>query len=70
MMTKALIRRRDPGASQEAWIIHYDDIRVGSIGMRAGVPADKDQWGWSVAKNNGPDDNLHVGLPCCGSYVR
>jgi hypothetical protein len=41
----ALTRRRDPDANQETWLIHYDDIRVGSIAMRAGVPADKDQWG-------------------------
>ena len=44
----ALTRRRDPDANQETWLIHYDDIRVGSISQRAGVPADKDQWGWSV----------------------
>jgi len=43
-----LTRRRDPDANQETWLIHYDDIRVDSIAMRAGVPADKDQWGWSV----------------------
>jgi hypothetical protein len=41
----ALTRRRDSDANQETWLIHYDDIRVGSIAMRAGVPADKDQWG-------------------------
>jgi hypothetical protein len=41
----ALTRRRDPDANQETWLIHYDDIRVGSIAMRAGVPTDKDQWG-------------------------
>jgi len=32
----ALGRRRDPGADQEAWIIHFDDIRVGTIARRAG----------------------------------
>jgi hypothetical protein len=40
----ALTRRRDPDANQETWLIHYDDIRVGSIAMRAGVRTDKDQW--------------------------
>jgi hypothetical protein len=53
-----LTRRRDPDANQETWLIHYDDIRVGSISQRAGVPADKDQWGWSVgfypASDRGP----------------
>ena len=39
----ALTRRRDPDASHEAWLIHYDDIRVGSIAVRSGVPVDKDQ---------------------------
>jgi hypothetical protein len=43
----SLTRRRDPDANQETWLIHYD-IRVGSIAMRAGVTADKDQWDWSV----------------------
>jgi hypothetical protein len=27
-------RRRDPEANQEAWLIHHDDIRVGSIVKR------------------------------------
>jgi hypothetical protein len=35
---RALIRRRDPDASREAWLIHFGDIHIGSIGMRAGVP--------------------------------
>src|ERR1700739_1744987 len=43
-----LTRRRDADASQETWLIHYGDVRVGSMGMRTGVPIDKDQWGWSV----------------------
>jgi hypothetical protein len=38
-----LTRRRDPDASQETWLINYDDIRVGSISLRAGAPVDKDQ---------------------------
>jgi hypothetical protein len=34
----ALTRRRDPDASQETWLIHYDDIRVGSIAMQTHHP--------------------------------
>jgi hypothetical protein len=30
--------RRDPDADQETYLIHYDDIRVGSI------VSDRDQW--------------------------
>ena len=33
----ALTLRRDPDANQETWLIHYDDIGVGSIAMRAGA---------------------------------
>ena len=54
----ALTRRRDSDDNQGTWLIHYDDIRVGSIAMRTGVPIDKDQWGWSVgfypASDRGP----------------
>jgi hypothetical protein len=34
-------------AHQETWLIHYRDVRVGRIAIRAGVPLDVDQWGWS-----------------------
>jgi hypothetical protein len=44
----ALIRRRSKDAHQEVWHVYYGDVRVGSIGIRAGVPIDVDQWGWSV----------------------
>jgi hypothetical protein len=56
----ALTRRRDPDANQETWLIHYDDIRVGSIAMRAGVPTDKDQWGWSVGFYPASDRGLRA----------
>jgi hypothetical protein len=42
-----LTRRRNPDAQQEAWYIHNGDVRVGTIGVRAGVPVDVDQWRWS-----------------------
>jgi hypothetical protein len=43
----ALIRRRDPDAHQETWLVYYGDVRVGSIAIRSGNPADTDPWGWS-----------------------
>jgi hypothetical protein len=43
---RALTRRRDPDASREAWLIHFGDIHIGSIGMRAGVPNNVDEWQW------------------------
>ena len=56
----ALTRRRDPDANQETWLIHYDDIRVGNIAMRTGVPIDKDQWGWSVGFYPASDRGLRA----------
>jgi hypothetical protein len=43
-----LVRRRDPEARQESWHILYGDVRVGTIGLRSGVPTDVDQWHWSA----------------------
>jgi hypothetical protein len=43
----ALTRRRDPEACHECWRISYGDVQVGTIGLRAGVPDNVDQWGWS-----------------------
>jgi hypothetical protein len=42
-----LTRRRSDDTHRESWTIFYDDVRVGTIGKRAGVPVDVDQWGWS-----------------------
>jgi hypothetical protein len=47
-MTTPLTRRRDPEAHAESWQIYYGDVRIGWIGLRAGVPVDVDQWGWSL----------------------
>jgi hypothetical protein len=32
---------------QECWRVFYGDVCVGTIGLRAGVPTDVDQWSWS-----------------------
>jgi len=42
-----LTRRRSKDARAESWQIFYGDMKVGTIGIRAGVPTDVDQWGWS-----------------------
>ena len=44
-----LTRHRDKGRQIEHWLIFADDIHIGSIGMRAGVPIHADQWQWTVA---------------------
>lgn len=43
----ALTRRRSDNPHQKTWHIYFGDVRVGTIGTRAGVPTTADQWGWS-----------------------
>src|SRR3954471_3540934 len=43
-----LTRRREPDRQQETWQIYYDDVHIGMIGERAGVPHNVDQWSWMV----------------------
>jgi hypothetical protein len=45
-MPPALTRRRSPDALQETWHVYCGDVRVGSIAMRSGNPADTDPWQW------------------------
>jgi hypothetical protein len=35
-----VLTRRNPDARQESWQVYYGDVRVGSIAMRSGNPAD------------------------------
>jgi hypothetical protein len=44
-----LTRRRAPHRQTEHWLILADDVEIGSIGKRAGVPVHVDQWQWTVA---------------------
>ena len=44
----ALTRRRSDNPHAETWHIFFTDVRVGTIGVRAGVPVHADQWGWSI----------------------
>ena len=34
----AVTRRRDPDARQQAWLIHYGSVQVGTIAERTGNP--------------------------------
>ena len=43
----ALSRRRSDNPHQVTWHVYYGDVCVGTIGERAGVPIDVDQWKWS-----------------------
>jgi hypothetical protein len=43
----SLTRRRSDDRHQETWHVYFGDVHVGTIGERAGVPVDVDQWKWS-----------------------
>jgi hypothetical protein len=40
----ALTRRRSDDPHQETWHVYLDDVHVGTIGERAGVPVHLDRW--------------------------
>jgi hypothetical protein len=44
-----LSRRREKDRQVEHWLIFADDIHIGSIGMRSGVPVHAEQWQWTVS---------------------
>ena len=41
-----LTRRRDRSRNEETWLIFLEDVHIGTIGRRAGVPTEAEQWGW------------------------
>ena len=43
----ALTHRRSDNPHQVTWHVYFGDAHVGTIGKRAGVPVDVDQWQWS-----------------------
>jgi hypothetical protein len=47
MTPTTLTRRRDPDSREEAWLIFYGDVHVGTISMRSGNPVGTDPWSWS-----------------------
>ena len=59
----ALTRRRSDNPHHEVWHVYYDDVHVGTISERAGVPVDVDQLGWTCGFYPG----LHPGEHRYGS---
>ncbi|WP_441280003.1 hypothetical protein [Bradyrhizobium sp. 63_E2_N1_3] len=54
-----LTRRRADNPHEETWHIYFNDVRIGAIGMRAGVPVLADQWGWSCGFYPGLEPGQH-----------
>jgi hypothetical protein len=44
----ALTRRRDRQSREEAWLIYYSDVHVGTIDLRSGNPATSGSMGLVV----------------------
>jgi len=62
----ALTRRRSDNPHHETWHVYYGDVHVGTIGERAGVPVDVNQWSWSCGFYPG----LHPGQHRHGAHRR
>lgn len=56
-----LTRRRQHDRHQECWQIYFGDVCVGTIGERAGVPVEVDQWGWHCGFAPAIDGGLRAG---------
>jgi hypothetical protein len=56
----ALTRRRSDNPHRVTWHVYFGDIHVGTIGERAGVPVDVDQWGWSCGFYPGLHPGEHL----------
>jgi hypothetical protein len=54
----ALTRRRYP-ERQDCWHVYYGDVHVGTIALRAGCPADVDQWEWKCGFYPGVEPGGH-----------
>ncbi|ARQ95385.1 hypothetical protein [Bradyrhizobium phage BDU-MI-1] len=54
-----LTRRRHDDPHREGYNVYFGDVRVGHIGVRAGVPKDVDQWGWTCGFHPGCDTQKH-----------
>jgi hypothetical protein len=56
----ALTRSRSDNTHQETWHVYYDgNVHAGTIGERAGVPIDVDQWGWACGFYPGLEPGRH-----------
>ncbi len=43
----SLTRRRSDNPHRVTWHVYFGDVRVGTIGQRAGAPVNREQWQWS-----------------------
>ncbi|MET4235546.1 hypothetical protein ABIA85_008857 [Bradyrhizobium sp. LA6.10] len=59
MIKPALTRRRADNPHEETWHIYFNDVRIGAIGPRAGMPVHADQWGWSCGFYPGLEPGQH-----------
>jgi hypothetical protein len=57
----SLTRRRDPDSREEAWLIFYGDVHVGTIGRRSGNPTGTDAWDWRCGFYPGSDPGDSTG---------
>jgi hypothetical protein len=55
----ALTRRRSDNPHHETWHVYFGDVRVGTIGRRAGVPISAPQWRWSCGFYPGMEPGQH-----------
>jgi hypothetical protein len=55
-----LTRRPDKDRDREGWFVYFGDVRVGHIGLRAGIPNHSPQWGWSCGFYPGCDPGQHT----------
>jgi hypothetical protein len=47
------LTRRRYKERPDCWHVYYGDVHVGTIARRAGIPHDKDPWGWSCGFSPG-----------------
>jgi hypothetical protein len=55
-----LTRRRDTSRNDETWLIFLEEVHIGTIGRRAGVPTDVEQWGWRCGIPSGSRLGAHA----------
>lgn len=55
----ALTRRPSDDPHRQGWHVYCEDVRVGWIGERAGVPKTVPKWGWSCGFYPGLEPGQH-----------
>jgi hypothetical protein len=49
------LTRRPAKGPDRGWVVYFGDVRVGHIGLRAGVPVSEPQWCWTCGFYPGCD---------------